>query len=152
VIELASLTDIPAVAELGEPFFREASAPGKFDRQSFIAAWNGLIGSGVGSVHIVRKDDRVTAAFGGVCITDFNTGDPVAMEMFWFADPADRSIENLRLLRRFEEWAAAAGAKRVCMVHLKSINAERLERYYEKRGYVPLETYYWKDLGGDVEN
>jgi hypothetical protein len=149
VIDRAITADIPAVAALGGPFFAEASVPGEFNEDSFVTAWVNLMDSGIGAIHVVRREGRITAAIGGVCIVDFNTGDPVAMEMFWFADQSERSIENLRLLQRFEEWGRSCGAKRACMVHLKSINADRLKRFYERRGYTPLETYYWRNLGGE---
>ena len=146
MIQQAGVEDISRLTPLGDEFFREASLPGPFDAGVFTAYWVGLIESGAGAIFFSEDASGPTAAIGGVCLPDFNTGHVVAVEMFWFCTKAARSMTSIRLVNAYEQWASGRGAQRVCMVHLATDRANELRAFYARRGYRPLECYYWKDL------
>jgi GNAT superfamily N-acetyltransferase len=85
--------------------------------------------------------DPIAAILCGVMAPHYLTGEPTACKTAWYALPAARGL-GAHLLRAFESWARAKGARRL-------IVAGRLDRtltLLSRRGYAPLETVYAKDL------
>lgn len=137
--------DLPAVVRLAPMFWAEGKLPGKFVPEVFLRTWESLFSLGIGQMIGSFDGDRVTGVLGFILSPDANDGEIVATEMFWFVDPASRG-DGLRLFRAFETEAKAAGAKRLIMVHLSSINGPELKHLYERCGYHEIETQYLKDI------
>jgi hypothetical protein len=71
----------------------------------------------------------------------FNFEHWIAQELFWWSE----GREGLRLLDAFESWAAQKCGS-VRMITLEAVNAERMGRLYERRGYRALEHGFIKVL------
>lgn len=79
-----------------------------------------------------------SGAIGGmVAPHPFNHAKNIADELFWWSE----GREGLRLLEAYENWAASFDAV-TRMTALEAVNPERMKRFYERRGYAPLERAY----------
>ncbi len=76
---------------------------------------------------------------------DLNDGNLVAMEAFWYVDPAARGA-GLRLMKEFERRASGRGARRLIMGRTARLSTEALDKIYQRFGYVETETLFVKTL------
>ncbi len=104
-----------------------------------------MIESGLATVLVAEKDGELLGALGFVKVNDFNNGELIAIETFWFTAPEHRGV-GLRLFVAFERAAKAAGCVKAAMIHLTDSMPEGLERLYLGRGYRLVEKHYMRDL------
>jgi GNAT superfamily N-acetyltransferase len=72
------------------------------------------------------------------------TGDLYAEEVAWWVEPNRRGLRlGPQLIAVAEEWATTRGLRSIKMV---APIPSQVGRYYERRGYVALETAYLKVL------
>ena len=116
-----------------------------FDPEVWVKAWTALLKQGAAFVLISEDDDGITGAMGGLVYPDVNDGVLVCQESFWFV-PRDKRGGGPALLREYEELAADIGVKRSIMNHLADSRAKHIARFYERAGYQPLESSYYKEL------
>ena len=77
----------------------------------------------------------------------FDRSATVAQEMFWWVDKEHRkSGAGMVLLEGLEKWAKDNQAKSLTMIALAASDGDSMGRFYESRGYVPLERHYVKVL------
>lgn len=145
MVSFATKDDLPALAEIGKWFFLEGKLPGKIDPAIFVKKWSILIDSGVGFILKQEKNGVIVGALGFIVIEDINDGAKIAGEAFWFVLQEYRG-RGFELLIKYEREAEALGCQRIGMVHLESIQPERLSKLYVKRGYKKTETAYIKNL------
>lgn len=138
--------EVESITHMGQEFFTEAKLPGGFKKDVFCKTWSNLISLGMGIILAAYKGNNQTVgALGAVIVPDLNDGDLVAQEAFWFMSAESRgSFAGARLLRAFEEIAKERGAKRLIMVHLLSLNADKLGKFYERMGYRATEVNFVK--------
>lgn len=138
--------DVPALAPLGQRFFDEFNLPGQFSKEKFVLGWQRLIRSGSGVVlALTTPDGRILATIGCAVSDDLNTGDRMAVEMFFYALPEARG-HSIKLLPAMEEAARGRGCKRIWMIHLENDRSEGMKKLYERKGYRPQEHLYTKEL------
>jgi len=97
----------------------------------------------------LREEDRVffvagepvAAVLCGVIAPHYLTGEPTAFKTAWYALPASRGL-GAHVLRAFEAWAKAKGARRLIVAGRQ----ERTLTLLSRLGYAPLETVMSKDL------
>lgn len=68
----------------------------------------------------------------------FNNAELRAVEHFMYGD--------IRLMKAYEEWAKSKGASKINIGNIHGLNHERVGQHYEKRGYVPCEHFYTKEV------
>lgn len=141
----ASQLDLPEFEELGRAFFKEAGFTHRFEPVQFRSNWKKLMDVGMGRIVGAFSGAVLVAVLGFVVAPDLNDGKTVAYETFWFSHPDHRG-HGLRLIRSYEGYARAAGAERMSMVHLNNLNADRLGILYNRMGFRPAETHYFKEL------
>jgi GNAT superfamily N-acetyltransferase len=135
----ATLEDIPQLVEWGAAM-HEASpwASRTYDPDATAQFLDMLITAPHGAVFISDA-----GMIGGAMAPIFMTGERCAMESFWWA--RERGWE---LLKTFEQWARDQGCVGVLMLHMNGDErSERVVKIYERRGYAPRETGYFKELG-----
>jgi len=142
VIRRATEADIGALVALAR----------EFHAASQYSEWSHFSGSAVTEMlqGLLSNDDALvlvleglTGAIGGVVSHSPVSGDLMAVEMFWWVQPAARG-NGLRLLLRLEEWARERGAVHLAMV--APDKAENVHRLYERRGYAPVERQFVRAL------
>ena len=132
MIREATLDDIPALLDMGAKFAERAdlAAHVGYDPASMAATFAAMI----------ERDEFClfigdAGALGGmVAPHPFNHAQAIADELFWWSEGRD----GLRLLEAYEEWATERGAI-VRMTALEAVNPDRMQKFYERRGYRPLE-------------
>lgn len=137
--------ELAEVAKMGPAFFAESGVPGEFIPEVFTVKWASLIEQGLGFILGLFREDKLVGAFGAIVAEDLNDAKLVANECFWFVSPEARG-RGFELLISYEEEARKRGAVRCSMIHLLSLQADRLAELYIRRGYKPIETSYFKEL------
>lgn len=145
MIRTVTIDELPRLTECAHSFFKESGLPGTFNDAHFMATWSVMLRNHQSVIFAVEDSGKFVGAFGANAYPDILTGDLVANEMFWYVLPEFRGA-GLKLLRAYETWALKLGCKRIFMVHLASLDADRLEQYYQRRGYRLIEKLYAKDL------
>lgn len=85
--------------------------------------------------------EPVAAFLCAVVAPHYFTGEPTAFKTAWYAAPGSRGL-GAHLLRAFESWAKAKGARRLIVAGRNDRTLTLLNRL----GYAPLETVTSKDL------
>ena len=84
---------------------------------------------------------------GGICGMimpwGFNQRIKVALELFYWMDEEYRGLTGMRLLAKYEDAVAKAGAKNI-MIQPETELTEKVGRLYERKGYVPFERFWIK--------
>lgn len=135
MIRAATVDDIPGLLDMGAKFAERADLATHvgYDAESMAATFAAMI----------ERDEFCLfiggcGAIGGmVAPHPFNHAQPIADELFWWSE----GREGLRLLEAYEEWAASHGAV-IRMTALEAVEPDRMGRFYERRGYRPLERAY----------
>lgn len=127
-------------------FFAEGALPGRLNEEHFMASFASFIKADLGVVLAAfGPDQSFWGAIAGVAFPDVATGDLTANELFWFVLPEHRKC-GIKLLAAFEEEMRRRGCIRIHMVHLYNQSGEKLDRFYERKGYRPLEIAFTKEL------
>lgn len=120
------MQDVPRCIDMIERLAVAVSGPQRVCRLKAGETLAGLITSADGGV-FVSGGGFIAGQVGQTVISP----DPVAWELGWWAE--DRS--GIRLLRRFEQWAASKGATLIKM----SCNGGMAQRILERSGYEVAE-------------
>lgn len=135
------------LAYLSDSFFKECGLPGTFKFGVFHLNWCKILDNNLGALWKLVRDDKIIGMMGAILSPDLNDGELIATEAFWYVLPNYRnSIEGLKMIVHFENWAKQVGAKRVIMAHLLSSMPESLAAYYQRHGFIPVEVNYVKTL------
>ena len=96
-----------------------------------------------GVVFVAESEEGVVGMLAGLVFPHYLTGIVTASETAWWVEPTARGTTTGRdLLRAFEAWAREHGATRL---ELGSRDA-RLDRFYTRLGYAPVERVFAKEL------
>lgn len=145
IVEISE-EDLPLMVGMAGEFFREGKLPGVFKPDVFLQSWSYLLKSGLCRIIGLRVRGSIVGALGFTIMADLNTSLVNAQELFWFVAPEHRrGRAAFTLLAAYEEKARVLGAHSVTMAHLESTHQD-LGRFYERKGYSKVETYYRKDL------
>lgn len=141
LVRYLKASELPTLAEKAVRF-TEASPSVKIVPELFEAYWQGLYSAGVGLIFVT---DDLTGALGAMTMADPNDGELTAIEIFWFVEPESRG-RGMDLMKAFEDWAKMIGCKRITIAHMMDSFPERLNKIYRRKGYLPLEIHYRKEL------
>lgn len=144
MIRKATINDLPKLAPIASEFYQASRLLGTFEMSRFIVLWTQLLGNGTGAVFLLEDDAEIVGALGGVAYPDIYSSELIAMEFFWYVRPDSRGGGGMRLYREFEAWAEFMECSQIRMAHLTHSMPEKLERLYQRLGYVKAETHYMK--------
>ena len=127
-------------------FYASSAALHTFNLARFIEVWTTLLSGGRAVIFADRRAGAIVGTIGGILHPDlYDTAREVADEFFWFVRPEHRGA-GLALYREFEQWARDRGAHEIQMCHLRDVMPEKVERFYLRAGFHPIETRYAKEL------
>lgn len=130
---------------LGQKFFDESKSSGKLNWEHVKGNMIAMLVSGTGAIWIAEEASRPVGIIGGLITPHFFTGDPVAIETFWYVDPDHRTgTIGPRLKKQYEDWALNLEVQEIHMSRIHGIQDEKMHDYYVKTGYPPYETVYRK--------
>ena len=150
MIKIATLEDLPGLLKVLKNFFDASPFDSLTEFDYAIAAETakkiieGPKESGV--ILLYLKENTVKGVIAGLCHQMFFSRDRVATELCWWVDEDARSKESLDLIEAYEFWAEKVGCTITTMANLTGETGERLDKYYKRRGYTPLETAYGKKV------
>ena len=141
------LADAPAVATLGLHF--AAAYGGDYiapTREALEALAAVLVAQPSCTVLVAEADGALVgflALAGG--LNPFDGANLLVEELAWWVEPSARHAGQVgaRLLHAAEDWARAQGLRVLKMV---APHQSRVAIFYERYGYVPVETSYTKRL------
>jgi len=146
----AQASDIKALMRMAESFHAASPCNGliEFDPVSMANTFRTLATEPRACLLVAEVDGDVCAMVAGVLAGHYvNESHLVAQELFWWADEEARgSSAGPRLLSAFEDWARDEGASTVIMASTSTLTPEKLARYYERKGYRPVDVNYAKNL------
>lgn len=145
MIHEATVEEIPGIVRFMKQF-EQVSGNIKVDIEYATKRYVNMVTAGV--AHMFVMNDEKGDMIGGLgCIVapDLTNSRIMAIETYWFMAPGDRG-KGISLLTYFEQWAKERGIDAVAMIHLNDSYPKALERLYIRRGYVPIETHYVKEL------
>ena len=119
----------------------------KINSEYAFRVYDHMVKRGIATGLMKEVDGKVVGCLGFIMSTDLHSGEPIAIETFWFVDPAFRGQGyGNELFDAFEETAKRKGAKKVAMIHMSDSFPDILEKLYMKRGYRLLEKHYIKEI------
>ena len=142
MIREATLEDVGAIVALGEALRAEQygqSVTSNLAKMSELTL--NLITAEHGLVLVDDREGTLVGILGAFVYDHPISGDRTAVEVFWYVAPAFRGA-GVRLLRRLEAWAKAAGAVMLQMIAPTS----EVGLLYERMGFTMLETTFQKGL------
>lgn len=148
MIKSLAANEVHRMEEIGLAFASEAKYPGGFSLDQFMGVWVPTVAANRGDI-IVNEDEsgRITAALGAAYVPDGFSGQPVALEQFWYVLPEFRKTRaGLNVFFAFENTARFRQVKRIVMVHLAALAPEKMQAFYESQGYRMVEQTFWKEL------
>ncbi len=138
LVRRATPKDVARFVELGLRFYAEEGGREACPHQLARFAFSHLDDDN--RVFLVAGEP-VSGFLCGVLTPHYFTGEPTAFKTAWYAIPGARGL-GAHLLRAFEAWARAKGARRLIVAGRQ----ERTLALLGRLGYAPLETVTSKDL------
>ena len=98
-------------------------------------------------VFALQCDNEIVGMFIGFVAPCFFSDVIQATEIVWYVEPDHRgSRKALEMLDLFEEWAEFKGAVCSNLMNLDVLNADKVAKMYNKRGYRLVENTFVKEL------
>lgn len=133
----ATHADIPAMVEMGRKFALKAAPHVGFDKASVEGLLANLIESEDGMALVGNS-----SMFGAIIYPHpFNDAHRVAQELFWWSE----GREGLALFSEAEK-RLKDRCDSFVMITLETVNPDRMAALYQKRGFVPMERGFVKDM------
>lgn len=144
MIREATVADIPAIVAMGCEFLAVSPLGSVLPTNplQLAALTYSLIDADNATVFVAERDGALVGMFGAVVAPNAISGEPMATEMFWWVAPAARGTVGVHLLKAAEEWARAAGARRL---QLGAPTAEAAQ-LYKRLNYNVVEIVFQKEL------
>lgn len=144
MIKIATIEDLPKLAETASEFYDEIESISGFSPDKFLKSWKEIFKSGIGAMWF---SDDYPGMLGAIMYSDINTGDLTAFELIWFVSKGsrDRGI-GVKLIEHYEQWALDNHCKRIIMSHLEESMPDTLRSLYKRLGYKPMEVHYMKEV------
>lgn len=148
--------ELPLCVPLGEAMHAEMRLPGSFQGEVFVERWRYFLAHFPSVILALWSEDALAGGFGALVAPDQYDQRLVANELFWYVHPPYRRRHGAQaLFEAFERWALAQGAEEARVVHLLTARDDqadamndRVARFYQRRGYRPLEMAWRKTLKG----
>ena len=136
-IRQGDVDDIMQLVELGKEMHEEAPSFNQMDYDPKKLVQLGIVLSEQGGMFLAEKDnDEVIGMFLGVIVPHFFGSDLMANDLCLFVKKKYRGgTAAPRLVKAFEKWAFASGAKVLRYGVSTGVEAERTLKLYEKLGY-----------------
>ncbi len=145
MIRHATEDDLPEILEIVEEFYSLTPYSNllKFSPLKALQTISNVLSLDMTEgIVLVLDNDGVKGVIAAILNDTFCSDEKVATEIVWYVKPEHRNKEALRLHQAFETWSNLVGSKITAMSDIKG--GSTLEKYYNRQGYVPIETTYVK--------
>ena len=140
--DLASCLDMTARFHAASPI----SGVAPFDRDGMAVTLKEMLSNPCAGVWLALRDAAPVGIAGTLLYPlYFNPAYEVAQELFWWLNPEARgSGAGEKLFQRVQDWAKDIGAVAVFMVALDDDRVNKMDRFYKRAGFQPMERTYMK--------
>lgn len=146
-VSVLPLKQLDRVFPLIPKFLAEFGHPEPFKPESFRKFWQRLYEWDAGRILVVQFGSEILGALGYSEHEDPYTGARVLSEQFWYVDPVHRASKvGLQLIAEFERRAENHDWMFLC--NLASLEGEKMDQLYTRKGYKQMERVYWKKVEG----
>lgn len=145
MIRTATEEDLFDLTILCREFIKEVGPPLKFDKKKIETFLTNAILSDACLVLVMESEGEVTGGLVGVISEHPFLPMVMASELGWFVSKEKRgSIESIKLIKHFEQWARNVGAHSISMADESKLND--LSNLYQRLGYTLMERTYTKEI------
>jgi hypothetical protein len=146
-LNLNNPTEIQTICVLGKAFADAAGAT-SFDESSFLKFVLNLYSGKKGKLFVIETDNTVVGGLGVIAYPCFYNNNVLRVqECFWWIDPEHRNFNNsINLFNKIEEWAKEIKANQIIVSSTSTLNPEKLEKFYSKKGFKKIDINYIKDI------
>jgi GNAT superfamily N-acetyltransferase len=117
-----------------------------FDRDGMAVTLHGMFANPRAGVWLALQDDAPVGIAGALMYPlYFNPAYEVVQELFWWLNPEARGNgAGKKLFQSVQNWAKDAGAAAVFMIALDDNRVDKMDRFYKRAGFHPMERTYMK--------
>lgn len=143
MIRAATEADTPRLVEMALRFIMETPYR-VFPTTPAALSWIVRVVLEHGAAFVAEDDGHLVGMIGVVVTPHPLTGERFCDEVVWWVEPEHRSLRTgPALLHRIESWAVTND---VHLIRMIAPNRSGVGDFYERCGYVPVETSYIKRL------
>jgi len=149
-VRAAALNDLPACLDMTARF--HAASPiadvAPFDRDGMAATLREMLVNPRAGVWLALVNDAPVGIAGALLYPlYFNPAYEVAQELFWWLNPDARgSGAGEKLFQTLQTWAKDNGASAVFMIALADNRVDKMDSFYKRAGFQPMERTYMKEV------
>lgn len=144
----ATLADLPSCLDLTARFHAASPISGAapFDRDGMAVTLREMMTNPRAGVWLAILNDQPVGIAGALMYPlYFNPAYEVVQELFWWLNPDARgSGAGENLFQSIQNWAKDMGANVVFMVALDDSRVGKMDRFYKRAGFHPMERTYMK--------
>jgi GNAT superfamily N-acetyltransferase len=147
-VRAATVDDLPACLDMTARF--HAASPisdvAPFDRDGMAVTLREMLVNPRAGIWLAFRDGVPVGLVGALLYPlYFNPAHEVAQELFWWLNPEARgSGAGEKLFQIVQNWAKDAGATAVFMIALEDRRVDKMDRFYKRAGFQPMERTYMK--------
>jgi len=152
VIEVrrAETADMPSCLNMTARFHAASPISGvaPFDRDGMAVTLRGMIANPRAGIWLALLDGKPVGIAGALLYPlYFNPAYEVAQELFWWLNPDARgSGAGEKLFQTLQTWAKDNGASAVFMIALADNRVGKMDSFYKRAGFQPMERTYMKEV------
>jgi GNAT superfamily N-acetyltransferase len=152
VIEVrrAETADMPSCLDMTARFHAASPISGvaPFDRDGMAVTLRGMIANRRAGIWLALLDGKPVGIAGALLYPlYFNPAYEVAQELFWWLNPDARgSGAGEKLFQTLQTWAKDNGASAVFMIALADNRVGKMDSFYKRAGFQPMERTYMKEV------
>ena len=150
VIEVrrAETADMPSCLDMTARFHAASPISGvaPFDRDGMAVTLRGMMVNPRAGIWLALLDGKPVGIAGALLYPlYFNPAYEVAQELFWWLNPEARgSGGGEKLFQNVQIWAKDKGASAVFMIALADDRVDKMDKFYRRAGFQPMERTYMK--------
>ena len=149
-VRRAETADVPSCLDMTARFHAASPISGvaPFDRDGMAVTLRGMIANPRAGIWLALLDGKPVGIAGALLYPlYFNPAYEVAQELFWWLNPDARgSGAGEKLFQTLQTWAKDNGASAVFMIALADDRVDKMDRFYKRAGYQPMERTYMKEV------
>lgn len=143
IIRRPEYGDIKQITDLISHFFKQDGVDFKFDRKQCEQFVRASIDDKI--AFVADKDKKIIGIIAGQVMVPPGSDDKVFHELVWFVLPEYRRY-GIKLFNRIEQFCQTNDIKHMIFIHIINSVSEKVERFYQKKGFKLLEQHYIKTI------
>jgi N-acetylglutamate synthase-like GNAT family acetyltransferase len=138
--------ELQTICNFGRSFAEESNA-GEFEDKVFLESIHKLLSAKKAKVFILEIDNKIAGMLGVLCYKNYFNSKLRVQELFWWVDHEYRNTrDSIKLFNKVEEWAQTIGADEIMVSSTATMNVEKLEKFYTKKGFHKMDINYIRSL------